>query len=177
MADRAQDGRRSAGAALRGAPRVALLVASGILALGGCRAAEAEDADMSARVFHLFARSNIYPELFDAFVDENPGMLGEKTLLCLRHLDRRFARMAQQHMVHCYTIHDPFARGQCKANNPAAVIAGWCEAVLERANGKPWCETEYGRVSCESKAAGDPTRYEQVNQALLGMVQPLLVCP
>ncbi|MGH0034611.1 MAG: hypothetical protein ACQGVK_06250 [Myxococcota bacterium] len=148
------------------------------LGVPGTVAADEVAADeVSPRVLRLFAQSNIYPERFDALVEETPALFDERTLRCVRSLGVRFHRMAQEHLVHCYTIADPFARGQCKSNNPAAVIAGWCVAVLERAEGRKWCETDYGRVSCESKASSDPTRYEQFNQALLGMVQPLIVCP
>jgi hypothetical protein len=145
--------------------------------LGGAPRAAGTDDKTSSRLLHVFARSNIYPELFDEFVDDHPDYFDEKTRSCVRTVGKRFSRMAQEHLVACYTIHDPFTRGQCKANNPAAVIAEWCIAILERLDGKSWCSTDYGSVSCKSKAEGDATRYEQVNQALLAMVQPLLVCP
>jgi hypothetical protein len=157
------------------AARLVVPLAIAATLVSGCPSAEAEDPETSSRVLRLFAQSNIYPERFDGYIAEGNGP-DEATLDCVRALGTRFRRIAANHLVHCYTIHDPFERGRCKANNPAAIIASWCDGLLAHHEGTPWCETDYGRVSCESKASGDPTRYEQLNQALLGMVQPLLVC-
>lgn len=136
--------------------------------------------DVSTIMFNVYAQSVLYPESFDAYVQENQHLFNQRFLTCLNRLLITYSQIAKQHSDYCNQFADSRMRSDCIQRNSAATIGMWCLSIQERLNGTPWVRTFSGDLAYGGKQLTDALlgagTYLSLTQQFLPMVRGFFRC-